>query len=238
MDKNIEKKQKNPIVSVILPVYNGEKHIYEAINSILCQSFTDFELIIINDASTDNTENIINSFHDKRIKYIKNEFNLKISSTLNKAIELANGKYIARMDADDVSLSTRLEKQIKILDQNPDIDIVNIRYNLMSEDGTNYRKYKYNISPDTDTLKYLIYIDTFICHPGVMIRSELYKQFKYKTDKDTYNVEDCDLWIRMISNGAKCYTIKEALLNYRINNKSVTHTTEGKEIQIETMGMD
>jgi len=222
----------NPCISVLLPVYNGEKHLKEAIDSILNQTYKDFELIILDDCSTDNTANIIKSYEDDRIVYIYNEKNLRIAASLNKGISLARGKYIARMDADDIALPERFQKQYEILEHFPNIDIVNIRFNIMSENGENIRNYKYNISPSSDALKYLIYIDRFICHPGVMIRAKWYHNFKYNTNDIFYNIEDCDLWIRMISNGAICHTIKEPLLHYRINSQSVTHIKSGKEKQI------
>jgi glycosyltransferase involved in cell wall biosynthesis len=103
-----------PAVSVILPAYNCEKYIAQAIESVLQQTFTDLELIIINDGSIDKTESIILSFSDPRIIYLKNEINRGLIFTLNKAIEIAQGNYIARMDADDISLPARIGKAKKI----------------------------------------------------------------------------------------------------------------------------
>src|SRR5688572_2119038 len=101
-----------PKVSVILPVYNGEKYLREAIESILCQTYEDFEFIIINDGSTDKSEEIILSYKDGRIVYSKNEFNKGLIYSLNKSIELASGELIARMDADDIAFPDRLQKQV------------------------------------------------------------------------------------------------------------------------------
>lgn len=224
-----------PMITVLLPVYNGEKFLKEAIDSILNQTYSDFELIILDDCSTDHTADIIKAYSDKRIRYIFNEKNLKISASLNKGISLAKGKYIARMDADDISHPERFQKQIEFFENNPNIDIVNIRFNTMSEDGTHIRKFKYNISPSSESLKYLVHIDSFICHAGVMIRKEWYQNYNYNTSEDTYNVEDCDLWIRMFSNGANCHTIKMPLYNIRTNSTSVTHTNTGEVKQIENV---
>ena len=107
-----------PLVSVILPVYNAELYIRESIQSILDQSFFEYELIILNDASTDNSENIILEFQDERIVYIKNDRNLKLIETLNKGLKIAKGKYIARIDADDICFSDRFQKQISFLNNN------------------------------------------------------------------------------------------------------------------------
>ena len=109
-----------------MPAYNAERYIAKSIQSILNQSFCDFELIIINDGSTDDTENIILSFDDPRIVYVKNERNLKIIKTLNKGLDLAKGKYISRMDSDDIALPELFEKEIKIFENRKDIGIVNI----------------------------------------------------------------------------------------------------------------
>ncbi len=114
---------KIPLISVVMPVYNSEKYLEEAINSILNQTFTDFEFIILNDGSTDKTEDIILSYSDSRILYIKNKTNLQIVKTLNKGIELASGKYIARMDSDDISSPERFEKLIEFMENNHEIDI-------------------------------------------------------------------------------------------------------------------
>lgn len=222
---------KTPIISVLLPVYNGEKYLNTAIDSILKQTYTNFELIILDDCSTDHTADIIKSYSDKRIRYIYNEKNLKIAASLNKGISLAKGKYIARMDADDISYPERFKRQIEIFENNPNVDIVNVRFNTMSEDGTHLKKFRYNISPSSNALKYLVHIDSFICHAGVMIRKEWYQKFNYNTTDDTYNVEDCDLWIRMFVNGVKCHTIKSPLYNVRINSQSVTHTSIGEDKQ-------
>lgn len=118
-----ENSKKKPAISVLMPVYNSEKYLNEAIESILNQTFVDFEFIIINDASNDNSENIIESYQDSRIKYFKNEKNLGVAKTLNKGLKLAQGKYIARMDSDDISLPERLYKQFKFMEVYNDIDV-------------------------------------------------------------------------------------------------------------------
>ena len=104
----------SPMISVVMPTFNGEKFIKEAIESILNQTFNDFEFIIVNDGSIDNTEKIIQSFSDKRIVYVKKEQNSGISDTLNLGISLAKGKYIARMDDDDISIPNRFERQLEV----------------------------------------------------------------------------------------------------------------------------
>ena len=111
------------VVSVILPVFNGEKFLTESINSILNQSFKKFELIVINDGSTDNSYEYIKKFKDTRLSVINNDKNIGLSNSLNKGILVAKGKYIARMDQDDISLPDRLKKQVAFMDDNPGIGV-------------------------------------------------------------------------------------------------------------------
>ena len=112
------------LLSVLVPVYNSQNFLRDTINSILSQTFEDFELILLNDASTDESEKVIESFNDSRIKYYKNEHNLGISGTRNRLFELAKGEYWAIMDNDDISMPKRFEKQVAFLDKNPDVAIV------------------------------------------------------------------------------------------------------------------
>ena len=135
--------ESSPIVTVLMPVYNAEKYLAEAINSILNQTFTNYELLIINDGSTDKSEEIILKYSDKRIRYIKNDKNIRLVATLNKGIELAKGKYIARMDADDISVPTRLEKQITLLENNEDIGVCG---SFLYVFGENIRNYMFDLA--------------------------------------------------------------------------------------------
>ena len=220
-----------PTISVIMPVYNGEKFLNEAINSILTQTFTDYELIIINDGSTDNTEKIVLSYDDSRIIYVKNEYNLKLIKTLNKGVELAKGKYIARMDADDISLPIRFEKQVEIFNSYTGIDIVNINSYSLSEEGRYFRRQKSAVTLGFEAIKYLIPLQNFICHPGVVVKSELLKNYKYIDDLSKEHIEDFDLWNRMLKDGCICYTIDECLIYYRNNIASINRTQKDKQVE-------
>ncbi len=106
-----------------MSVYNGDMYLKEAIESILNQTFTDFEFLIINDGSIDKSEKVIKSYSDKRIRYYKNSKNLGLAASLNKGVGLSKAKYLARMDGDDVSYPNRLEKQVNFMDVNPEIDV-------------------------------------------------------------------------------------------------------------------
>jgi glycosyltransferase involved in cell wall biosynthesis len=210
-----------PAVSIILPAYNCEKYIGKAIQSVLLQTFTDLELIIINDGSTDNTEELIQSFNDRRIVYIKNNKNEGLIYSLNRAIALAHGKYIARMDADDISKPERLAKQRSFLDQHADITVVACTIEFINEKEEITGVWdldRQTITPGQ--IKKAILKQNCIAHPTVMIRSKIIKELKYKPYQK--NIEDYDLWLRMLSRGYKIAKLDEPLLLYRIHENSIT----------------
>ena len=189
-----------PDISVIMPVYNGGLYLKEAINSILSQSFKNFELIILNDASTDNSEEVIVSFSDKRIHYVKNESNVGLIKTLNKGLSLAQGKFIARMDQDDISLPNRFQKQINFLNHHPEINVVSSKLIFIDEKGND--KDYWNDDYETTTIDEIKnYMPKLNCigHPTVMVRAETMKYFGY--NKLLEYSEDWGLWLTLLSNG-------------------------------------
>jgi glycosyltransferase involved in cell wall biosynthesis len=128
-------KRSYPKVSVVMSVYNGEKYLCEAIDSILNQTFENFEFLIVNDGSTDRTLEILQSYRDPRIKVINNERNIGLTASLNKGLKIAKGEYVARMDADDVSFPHRLEQQKAFLDRNPRVAMVGSWAEVIDESG-------------------------------------------------------------------------------------------------------
>ena len=212
------------LISVILPAYNAERFLKEAIDSILAQTYTDFELIILNDGSTDRTEEIILSYDDPRIRYVKNETNLKLIKTLNKGIELAKGKYIARMDADDISLPTRFEKEIRYMEEHPNCDVVSVLPYVMSESGEILHKSRFFISTLHTSCLFVNLFATPILHPGTLFKSKILKHYKYRDIPETLHVEAYDLWCRMFRDNIEFGVVKEHLLYYRLTSTSVCHT--------------
>ncbi len=224
----------NPKVTVLMSVYNGEKYLVDAVNSILNQTFGGFEFLIINDGSTDKSVSIIESYKDARIRLVHNEKNLGLVNSLNKGILLAKGKYIARMDSDDICMPERLEKQINFLDKNPNVSTVAAHIRLMNADGeesgywgsdmkTNSWSEIYNALPKEDC----------IAHPTVVIRKSIISKYLYRSAQK--NVEDWDLWLRMAADGLKIGKINEVLLKYRIHIDSVTmskNTPESSQIKV------
>lgn len=205
-------------ISVIMPVYNGEKYLREAIDSILNQTFSDFEFIIINDCSADSTEDIIKSYDDSRIIYIKNEENLGVAETLNKGLEIAKGEYIARMDADDISLPTRFEKQVNYMENNLSCMLCGSNMNLF---GGLTGKTTVPIS-DTQIRANLLFASPF-AHPTTFIRHSFIRQNNLKYKKEYEGVEDYALWLDFAClNIGTMYNFAESLLNYRLHPSQVT----------------
>lgn len=210
----------NSKVSVLMPAYNAEKYIAEAIESILNQTFKDFELIIINDCSTDETWNLIQKYSklDNRIKSFQNTSNLKLSKTLNRGIDLANGKYIARMDADDVSMPERLQKQFDYMEQHPDVGIIGSTMEIMNADGKIIGKRRYGLI-DAQIRRNMYRYSPF-CHPAIMIRKSIL-ELAGKYDERWNPAEDYELYFR-IGKYSKFANLEDSLLRYRILLKSMT----------------
>ncbi|MFC1896012.1 glycosyltransferase family 2 protein [Thermodesulfobacteriota bacterium] len=209
----------DPKITVLMPVYNGETYLNEAIESVLRQTFTAFEFLIINDSSTDRSVKIIESYDESRIRLVHNETNLKLISTLNKGLELARGEYIARMDADDLMLPQRLEKQIQYLDANPQICVVGSWWENVDEHG------KFLSCTRVPTEDYLCALMIFekgegpVGHPCVMYRTEIVRHLRYSPEY--VDSEDTDLWFRVISLGHKIANIPEVLMLYRVHEEQI-----------------
>lgn len=205
-----------PKVSIIMPVYNTvETYLRESIESILNQTFKDFEFIIINDGSTNNAEEVILSYKDDRIKYVKNEENLKLIRTLNKGFDLAKGEYIARMDSDDISLPQRLEKQVDFLEKHPEVDVLGTWFQCFP------RERKMETFVDNRSIKECLLINSNnIGHPTVMLRKSTVDKLNIRYDEEAVYVEDYALWLSLIDK-VKLANLPEILLNYRIHSENV-----------------
>lgn len=219
MDDNLLK----PQISVILPAYNAEKYLHDAIDSILNQTYTNFELIILNDGSTDKTEEIILSYSDPRIRYVKNKQNLKLIKTLNKGIELAKGKYIARMDADDISLPNRFQVEYDFMESNPNISACSSKvYHLFPYNKITKGHYYPCESPESCC--FCSIFRTPLSHPASFFRTEILKKFKYDTSDDALHIEAFVLWGNLALSNEKMAVINDRLLYYRDNEQSICHS--------------
>jgi glycosyltransferase involved in cell wall biosynthesis len=206
----------NEYISVVMSVYNEEKYISAAIKSILNQTYPYFEFIIINDGSTDNSESIIKSFKDERIVYKKIE-KVNFSKALNEGLNIAKYNYVARMDADDISLPDRFEKQIKFMVENPDVQVLSSGYALFKNKIISHiHKLPQN---DRDIKEQLNYSGS-VCHAGSIYSKNYILQFGgYNESLDM--LEDMDLWLR-IRKETKFHNLDEVLYLIRIKENSMT----------------
>lgn len=219
-------------VSVLMPVYNGEKYLRGAIDSILRQTYSNYEFIIINDGSTDGSASLIKSYKDLRIRFIDNGINIGLPSTLNKGIELAIGEYIVRMDQDDVSLPERISKQVGFMDDYKEIGVCGtwIKFIGISYRPWSSRVYQYSTKPRDIMARSLFY--TSFAHPSVIMRRALLDKFRLRYDSQHLYAEDYGFWQKCILYFPTA-NIPEPLLLYRVNPASMTNL--GKEIGRQTV---
>lgn len=210
-------------VSVLMPVYNGEKHVAQAVESVLNQTYKNFEFVIIDDGSTDKTERIIRSYKDKRIRYLKNPTNQGIVKSLNRGIDLANGKYIARMDADDICLPRRIETEYLFLESNKKIGVVGTWIK-----GIGFQKTTFSYDAKSTDIKCGLLFEVPFAHPAVMIRKNVLTKYHIRySDKYKY-VEDYALWVKL-KDITEFANIPEMLLYHRFHNQQI-----GKKYGSET----
>lgn len=213
---------KLPKISVIIPVYNAEKYLSEAIESILNQTFTDFELIIINDTSTDKSKEIILSYakKDSRIVFIDNKKNIG-PSTRNIGFDIAKGEFIALIDADDIALPTRFEKQLDVFHKNPEIGVCATWFTRFGKEN---KIIKHPV--EHDQIKIEMLKGCCIGNPTVMIRKNVLNNLRFQSDFNCS--EDYELWSRLITK-TKFYTIPESLLQYRWHETNLSQTKINEE---------
>ncbi len=219
-----------PLVSVLIPCYNVENYVVESISSIMDQTYTNLEIVVINDCSTDSTLQKLQELaeEDSRIKIYNNETNLKLIKTLNKGIELCTGKYIARMDADDISFPERIEKQVLFLERSTDYDVVSTMFYTFR---TGKSKHNLYVNPKThEELQAYLLFRSGICHPAVMIRKTLFTELGLRFEEEYLHVEDYALWSKAIY-CTKLANIGEPLLYYRVHESQVSTLNEKKQIE-------
>lgn len=207
-----------PKISVVMPAYNAEKYIAEAIESILNQTYRDFEFIIINDGSTDKTEEIILSYTDDRIVYLKNEKNMGIVYTLNRGLDIAKGEYIARMDADDISLPERFKTQVQFMDKNTDIAVLGTAINIF---GENIESSIFANSSNPKKAKAELFLSSSLTHPTVFIRKSILHKYALHYEEEFAGMEDFRLWWKITGCG-DIMSLEVPLLNYRKHSTQIT----------------
>ncbi|MFZ2621012.1 MAG: glycosyltransferase family 2 protein [Minisyncoccia bacterium] len=222
MDKTIEK----PRITVLMACYNSEKYLQESMDSILGQTYPNFEFIIIDDGSTDKSPYIIKSYADPRIKFIKNEKNMGHTYCLNLGLSKAQGEYVARMDSDDISLSTRLEEQVKFMDSYPEIAVCGTWTKTIGQLNGHINRF----FTDPEDVKANLLFYTSLAHPTVIIRKSILEKYylRYGIDIDRdENSEDYNLWVKL-SKYEKLANIPKVLLLYRLHETNVTSVHKQK----------
>ena len=232
-----------PAVTVLMSVYNGEKYLSEAIDSILTQTFTDFEFIIIDDASTDTTNTILQEYakKDARIRLLRNEENIKLAASLNRGLLEARAPLVARMDADDISFPFRLERQYAYMKEHPEI-IVSGSYVELLPDETCWE-----VPLQHDDIQVQILFDSPFMHPTVIMRKDFILQKTQGYDPSVSFAQDYDLWVRLsLQTDALFSNIPEVYLRYRIDpnkprdgyrNRQNQGSRNGRMLLLEKLGM-
>ena len=221
------KNELTPKISVVMSVYNGEPYLHDAIKSILSQTYANFEFIIVNDGSIDNSADIITSFNDKRINVINNKINKGLVESLNIGIKYARGEFIARMDADDISHLLRFEKQVAFLDDNMDVCLCGTSAEIIDD-----KKTKFIYPLEHSAIKIFMLSENAIIHPSAMWRRDIFEQFKFLYNNDFPSAEDYELWTQVILK-VKVANLPEALLFYRKHSQQVTQNMQ-KQVEKTT----
>ena len=209
------------LISILMGVFNAEDTLGKAIESIVSQSYSNWELIIYDDGSTDESYEVAISYEDPRISVIRSEVNRGLGYALNRCLEKAKGSIIARMDADDISLSQRLEVELDYLNKHPECDVVGTAITMFDDTGDYCTR-----GCITDPREEDFIAGSPVAHPTVMMKKQaLIDVGGYNEGKGTLWVEDVDLWIRMLQKGYKFHVIPDVLLRYRYDYNSVRRQT-------------
>ncbi|WP_375580219.1 glycosyltransferase [Marivirga tractuosa] len=216
----------SPILSIVMPAFNAGTYIKDSIESVLNQTFDNFELIIINDGSTDETESIIRLFEDKRIRYYSNEKNRGLFFTRNKGLSLSVGKYIAMLDSDDIAIQDRFEYQINFLENNPDTVLVGSSSIIIDENGFETGELYIQNAP-SEAYSSIMLFNNYIIQSSIMCDRRIMQEFGYR--KEFPPAEDYDLWVRLAKE-YKIFSLKKPLVKYRIHSSSISHTS--RDVQI------
>ena len=225
-----------PKISIVMPVYNGAQYLQKSIDSILSQTYGDFELIIINDGSKDASADIIakNAAKDNRIVSLCNEANSGICITLNKGLDAAQGELVARMDCDDIAYPNRLELQVNYMDKHPDVDVSGTCLTIF---GECIEPHSFDFDADSNMCYADMLFFTCMAHPTVIMRRSLLEMYHLRYDEHFKGVEDYHLWWR-IAQFAKVGNILMPLLYYRKHKKQLTQNFDEKHKLLQKEFLD
>tara|TARA_B100000508_G_scaffold141097_1_gene146962 strand:- start:54459 stop:55481 length:1023 start_codon:yes stop_codon:yes gene_type:complete len=222
----LEGKDKYPLITVLMPCFNAEKYVEQAVDSILNQTYSNLEVLCIDDGSQDETLVILERLKkkDARLRIIRNEQNLKLITTLNKGLKLAKGDYIARMDADDISYPHRIKLLYGFLINN-NLDLASCNVDFLNMNGKRLGE-NYLKCHSQEEIELSSYFFTPIAHAAILVRKDVMMNHFYSTNEEALHVEDYELWTRMIRNGIKMSNLSDVLYSVRINDESVSSKFE------------
>ncbi len=209
----------DPLVTVLMPVRNGAAYLREAIDSVLQQTFREFELLIIDDASEDESHEIINSYRDPRIRCLRNVKRLKLAGALNRGIDQARGRLIARMDADDICLPHRLESQVQFMQRRPEISLCGSSVDSFGDGALGRWEYP---AWHNEIYAELLFDNPF-AHPSMMIKRDCFAYGSNRYNVEYYPAEDYALWQKLVGQ-YKSANLRQSLLRYRLQPKSMTRS--------------
>lgn len=228
-----------PRVSILMPIYNVEQYLREAMDSMLSQTFTDFELICLDDCSPDHSTEILDGYSDPRIVRYRGEKNVGLANILNIGMDMARGEYIARMDSDDISLPNRLQVQVDYLDNHPEIDLVSVGMQLFGD-----RNEVWVRDIDTEAVKFRALFHSPILHASSMWRRTQWNEHRLRFRQEMVPAEDYDMWTRALTIGLKLVNLPDVLYQYRIygetqvsaqRERSAARCREVQEAYIQTI---
>lgn len=229
---------KDPVVSVVMSVYNGLPYLQEAVESILRQTFTDLEFVIIDDDSIDETWNVLSAYgyEDKRVVLLRNDMNLGYTRSLNRGIRHSRGRYIARQDADDISRPRRLALQVDFMETHPDVGLVGTLPRFINEQGAFIEVENYPLVVDNDRIKKQLLDSNCFRHGSVMIRRK-WIEMVGTYDPDLEPSEDYDLWLRL-SEVTELANIPEPLYLYREHSDSESSRRQAVQVHNKAVALE
>ena len=219
---------REPLVTVLMSAYNDRRYLPEAVDSVLRQSFEDFELLVLDDGSTDGSADYLATVADPRVRVARNERNLGLTRSLNRGLDLAAGLYVARMDADDVAAPRRLARQVEFLDRHPHVGIVGSARRLIDESGEPIAHAPAAV--DDVAVRWKCLLGNPFGHPTVMFRLHLLNAHKMRYDERYRTAQDYDLWSRLLA-VTRGHNLPEPLLHYRLRRAGVSATHKPEQLE-------
>jgi hypothetical protein len=226
-----------PKVTVLMSVRNGEPYVREAVRSVLDQTYADFEFLVVDDASTDATVEIVESFGDSRVRIVRNDVNVGQVPSLNRGLREARGEYIARLDADDACLPRRLDRQVEVLDSEPRVCLVGTWLQAIDERGRRLGRLEKTLTDYVDFLYHTLIMRVYVSHPAAMFRRRPVLDLG-GYDEATAPSEDKDLWRKLALRRYEARIVAEPLLLYRLHDRQLSQTQAAHQRRVDGESQD